>query len=152
MTNPFVSIIVLNYNNFSDTIECVASLEKISYPNYRIIIVDNKSSRDDGQKLEQKYSKKHVVILNKKNLGYAGGNNIGIRYALDNLKASYILVINNDTVVEPLFLTSMIKTAESSPDIGMVAATIKCFKNRDQIDSLGLKLTKTGLPYKRTRE
>ncbi|HLC99828.1 MAG TPA: glycosyltransferase family 2 protein [Patescibacteria group bacterium] len=151
--SPLVAIIVLNYNNLSDTEECVRSVEQIAYPNYRLIVVDNAGDQDNGETLEAAYAQKHIVLRNEKNLGYAGGNNVGIRYALNELHAPYVLILNNDTIVTSSFLEAMVKSAQKNPSVGMVAAKILQYpKEKNQIDSIGLKLTRSGLPYKRTSE
>ena len=96
---PKVSIIILNWNQEQDTRECLASLKEIKYPNYRIILVDNGSS--------EKIDFPGVsTIRNPKNLGFAEGNNIGIKYALKD-NPDYILLLNNDTTVEPDFLMEL---------------------------------------------
>jgi len=109
--NPKVSIIILNWNGLKDTTECLESLKKITYPNYEVIVVDNGSEGNDADILEKKYKDYIKLIRNKENLGFAGGNNIALRYALKR-EFPLMLLLNNDTVVEPLFLTLLVKTLE----------------------------------------
>jgi len=147
---PQVSIIILNFNGLALTKKCVDSVGHITYPNYRLVIIDNNGGQKNGEILRAKYGKKHIVLENDKNLGYAGGNNVGIRYALTSLRADYVLILNNDTVVHPSFLEQMVKSASPSLKIGMVGATILQHNKQDRIDTIGLKLLMSGLPYKRT--
>ena len=114
-----VSIIVLNWNGLEDTIECLESLKKIAYPNYEIIVVDNGSEGKDVEVLREKFADYIHMIENDKNYGFTGGNNIAIRWLLDNSKPDYFLLLNNDTIVDPEFLTEMVKVAEEDPSIGI---------------------------------
>lgn len=135
MTQPHVSIIVLNWNNYSVTKDCLLSLEKITHPNYEVILVDNGSTDGSVEKLEKEFSG-ITFLKNKKNLGFAAGNNIGIKYALSH-GADYILLLNNDTEVAPDFLDAVVKTAESDKKIGIVGAKIYYHTDPKKIDSAG---------------
>ncbi|GKU27269.1 rhamnosyltransferase [Clostridium folliculivorans] len=132
---PKVCIILLNYNGIKDTIECIESLNNIDYNNYEIIIVDNNSS-DNSQEIIQKKFPEHTFIQTGKNLGYAAGNNMGIRVALDR-EADYICVINNDVIVEKDFLTKMILYMEANTNIGVCGPTICEYMDRNKIQSSG---------------
>lgn len=120
--NPKISIIILNWNGISDTIECLESLKKITYPNYEVIIVDNGSQGNDVQILKERYKDYIRLIRNKDNLGFAEGNNIAIRQVLQEKKSQYILLLNNDTVVDRYFLTELIKVSESNENIGIAGS------------------------------
>ena len=124
MNYPKVSIIILNWNGLEDTIECLESLKKITYPNYEVIVVDNGSKGNDAQMLQERFGDYIHLIQNDRNYGFAEGNNIGIRYALDNSAPDYLLLLNNDTVAAPDFLTELIKTAETDANIGIVGPKI----------------------------
>ena len=129
-----VIIIVVNYNGFSDTVECVESLKKINYTNFEheIIVVDN-GSINDFEKLKNKLEVDNVVVLDAgSNLGFSGGNNVGIRYAIDN-GADYILLLNNDTLVEPDFLNHMVRTAKENNGDAVVTNKIMCEAERNII-------------------
>jgi GT2 family glycosyltransferase len=158
---PHVSIIILNWNGWKDTIACLESLFKIDYPNFSVINVDNGSTDSsvtnirefikqflDGDQLTMSdknstlhvnfrewssvdtetstqernsshQNEKHIVLLkNEKNDGYAEGNNIGIRFAISRFNPEYILILNNDTIVNEKFLTEMIKVSEICPEGG----------------------------------
>jgi len=143
---PFVNIIILNWNGYKDTIECVESLYKINYKNYKIIIVDNGSADESVKILKNKFPQ-IKLIENEKNIGYAEGNNVGIRFALGN-KAEYILLLNNDTVVGSQFLKELVDTAEKKNIIGIVSPIIYYFSKPDIVWSTGRYKNYSGLyPY-----
>lgn len=174
--NLNISIIILNWNGWKDTIECLESLYQIDYSNYNVIVVDNGSSdesvdkikeycqgkikvksnyfeydqrnkpiklfeyteeefKDDVEKLIDDLPSNRTIILikNRENYGFADGNNIGINYAINNLKSDYILLLNNDTVVDPEFLNELINVAESSPEIGAVGPKTYFYDNENMI-------------------
>jgi len=135
MNNPKVSIIILNWNGLKDTIECLESLKKITYPNYEVIIVDNGSEGNDADVLEEKYRDYIKLIRNKENLGFAGGNNVGIRKVLKEGKSKYILLLNNDTVAERDFLYELVKYYDEST--GICAPLIFNFYKLNEIWSSG---------------
>ena len=170
MKYPRVSIIILNWNGWKDTMECLESLYKINYPNYDIIVIDNDSKDESIEKINEycngnikisskffKYSKENkpikvfevnedkarnkkflkkddyeklnpnkrmILIKNKDNYGFAGGNNVGIKFSLDVLNPDYVLLLNNDTVVDKDFLIEMVKVGESDEKIGIVGSKI----------------------------
>jgi GT2 family glycosyltransferase len=140
MTNPRVSLIILNWNGLEDTIECLESLRKITYPNYKVIVVDNGSKGNDAQVLEEKFGDYIHLIRNDKNYGYTGGNNIAIRYAVDNSAPDYFLILNNDTIVAPDFLDQMVKVAENDVSIGIVGPKVYYYDFPDRIESAGARI------------
>lgn len=131
-----VSIIIINWMNWKDTIECLESILKVNYTNYNIIIIDNCSKNDSIEKIKEWHTsrnleivelqednlnsndnsihKKLILIKNKENYGFAKGNNIGIKFALKFFKPDYILLLNNDTVVDKDFLSELVKFAEEN--------------------------------------
>lgn len=116
---PLVSIISINFNQPDVTAEMIESLRKVSYPNVELIIVDNASSKGDVDKLKAEYPE-IILIKSKENLGFAGGNNLGIKQS----KGEYILLLNNDTEVDPGFLEPLVKKFQDNPDIGAVSPKI----------------------------
>ncbi len=142
MENPKVTIVIINWNGWEDTIECLESLYRIDYPNYEIIIVDN-HSHDDSVKKIKDYSKgkELIIIENEENYGFAGGNNIGIQYALKNFKPKYILLLNNDTIVDEDFLEELINAGEKDTQIGILGPKIYYYDKPDVIWSAGCKIS-----------
>ncbi|MFP4289289.1 MAG: glycosyltransferase family 2 protein [Bacteroidales bacterium] len=116
---PLVSIISINYNQSDVTLEMLESLRKVTYPNFEMIIVDNASPSDNPDIITQKFP--DVTLLkSKENLGFAGGNNIGIEAS----KGEYILLLNNDTEVDAGFLEPMVKKFRENPEIGVISPKI----------------------------
>ncbi len=133
-----IYIILLNWNNEEDTIECIKSLKKINYNNYKIIVVDNGSEEASILKIENKYPDL-FIIKNKSNLGFAGGNNIGIKYAVNN-DADYVLLINNDTTVDENFLTELIEVGEADEENGLMGSKIYFHSEKNRIWFAGGKV------------
>lgn len=146
--NSKVSIILLNWNGYNDTFECLNSLQKVENKNIEIILVDNGSDNDDYLKFEDIYPD-IKVIRSKTNLGFSGGNNLGIKYALDQ-GADFILLLNNDTVVESDFITNLLLVFEREKNVGIVAPQINYFDEPQKIWSEGgyvSKLRASGFAY-----
>lgn len=127
-----VSIITINYNGYTDTCEFVDSIVAHETCPFEIIIVDNASRNEEGERLKQQYPDCTVVCC-PKNLGFAGGNNEGCRYA----KGDYILYMNNDTIVEKPFLQSLIDRINSSGHIGAVSPKIRYSHHPEYIQYAG---------------
>lgn len=126
-SDKLVYIVLLNWNGWQDTVECIASCKKLSYRNVRILIVDNGST--DGSIMELcRNSPDTELIRTGENLGFAGGNNVGIRHALEH-GADYVWLLNNDTVVDSDALSALVNVAESNQSIGMVGSKIPFYDN-----------------------
>ncbi|OPY30491.1 MAG: N-glycosyltransferase [Methanobacterium sp. PtaU1.Bin242] len=182
-----VAVIILNWNGWKDTLECLESLYQINYPHYQVIVVDNHSQDESLEKIRQycqgkiriqspffNYQKENkpikiteitnketksninqkpptyqnpsppnpstqrlILIKNDENYGFARGNNIGIEFTLKNLDPKYILLLNNDTVVDTDFLTEMVKTAELEGKIGFVGPKTYLYHEKDIIQAAG---------------
>ncbi|HMK53191.1 MAG TPA: glycosyltransferase family 2 protein [Methanobacteriaceae archaeon] len=168
---PIVTIIIINWNGWKDTIECLESLYQIEYPNYHVVVIDNASEDDSIEKIKEycegrliidtkfssyqtdnkplkvleinadnicdssnksSFSNKSslekkikepsdpslILLKNKKNYGFAQGNNIGIQFAMNKLNSDYLLLLNNDTIVDYKFLTELVEAAKSDPKMG----------------------------------
>ncbi len=137
-TEKAVYIIVLNYKNLADTVACLASLRKITYNKYRIVVVDN-DSRDGSYESLKEQETDCCILQSGENRGYAAGNNIGIRYALEQ-GADYVCILNNDVEAEPDFLTKLVRYMESAPDVGMTGPVVYEFAERDRIQSAGFSI------------
>lgn len=120
--SPLVFIIVLNWNGKDDTLECLGSLQKLDYPNFETVVVDNGS--DDGSEDAIRVAFPSVCFIQSgNNLGYAGGNNVGIMHAFSQ-GADYVWLLNNDTTVDPTALTALVETAQLDPSIAFVGSKI----------------------------
>jgi len=113
-----VWIVVLNWNGLTDTLACVHSLRALRYPTHRIVVVDNGSTDGSAAALRAEASDRSVELIESAtNLGYAGGNNLGIRHALEH-GAEFVLVLNNDTTVHPALLDELVAAADRNPRVG----------------------------------
>ena len=119
---PNIVAILLNLNNYPDTYDCLQSLAQVKYSHLRIIVVDNGSS-DDSFLLLQRNFPDVETLRSDTNLGFTGGNNFGIARALQR-NADYVLLLNNDTLVDTDFLLPLVRVAEAEPNIGIVGPTI----------------------------
>lgn len=128
MRNPRVSIVLINWNCYQDTAECVAALRKSAYRNFEIVVVDNASTDGSAERIEKEI-RGIILIKSRDNLGWAGGTNLGVRDALKR-GADYVLLLNADAFVEPDAIEKMVAKAESSPDIGLVSAALYYYKSR----------------------
>ncbi len=134
---PRVSVIVLNRNNAADTQECLASLNESTYPNIQLVVVDNDS--DDGSAQEIAAAFPDVkMLISPRNLGYAGGMNIGIREACAD-HADYVLLLNNDTTIDPAAIAELLDAAESQSDIGICVPKIYFYHEANRIWSAGAR-------------
>lgn len=117
-----LAIVILNWNQAEETLECLHSVSSIRFPHYEIILVDNGSSESAPEKFQEAYP--HVRLLrNEENLGFAEGNNRGISYAVER-GAEYILILNNDARVDPEILHAFMEAAEQHPEAGVFGAKI----------------------------
>ena len=132
---PRVFIITLNWNGRDDTIECIASLMKLNYSNYNIVVVDNGSTDDSVTALREKY-KDIVIIENGRNLGYAEGFNTGMRFAAQK-GADYFLILNNDTVIDPDALKELVCVAEGDYQIGFLTGKVYFYDDPQRIETAG---------------
>jgi GT2 family glycosyltransferase len=170
---PQVAIICLNWNGWEDTIECLESIFRISYPNYQVVVLDNGSTDDSWEKIKKWAEGKQEIYVDHKNplyyfshppvpkkihyveylirtsikeekpfknflgsniypliliktdnnLGFAGGNNLGMKVAIENM-VEYVLLLNNDTIVEPSFLDELVRVALLDDRIAVVGSVI----------------------------
>ncbi len=131
---PLVSIIILNLNQLKVTCEFLESTRKLTYPNYEIILVDNHSDEDPTSFLEEHYPDVRL-IRNDQNLGFTGGNNIGIQAAI----GEFYFVVNNDTEVTPDILERLLEPFYEDASIGMVSPKIRYFDKPNVIQYAGFR-------------
>lgn len=132
-----VAIILVNWNGYDFTQACLRSLLRVDFPDFKVIVVDNTSENQEGQRLKKSFPKIEL-IENSENLGFAGGNNVGIRSALDQ-GFSHIMLLNNDTEVDPDFLGEMMHKLHQDPRLGLVQPLILFLNDRKTIWSAGGK-------------
>ncbi len=135
MTRPRVSIIILNYNGREDTLACLRSMEHLTYPTVEVIVVDN-GSTDGSVEAFRAQHPRFKLIETGANLGFTGGNNVGIHHALEQ-GADYILLLNNDTIVAPDMLDVMVDVMEADAHIGVAGPTIYYYDAPETIWSAG---------------
>ena len=135
LSEPRVSIIILNWNNYEVTLECLLSLRKMEYRNFEVVLVDNGSVDGSSERLAESFPEIRL-IRNGKNLGFAGGCNVGMRDALSR-GAEYVLLLNNDTVVAPGLLAQLVRAAESDPKIVVLNPKIYFFDPPDRLSYAG---------------
>ncbi|NMC14337.1 MAG: glycosyltransferase family 2 protein [Chloroflexi bacterium] len=129
-------IVILNWNQLKDTTECIESIQKQTYKDFHVVLVDNGSSDNSIPVIREKFPWIEI-IENKKNLGFQGGMNIGIRYALSN-KAEFILLLNNDIVADPEMIQHLL---EDFPDeAGVVSPVMYYYSNPMKVWSFGGKI------------
>lgn len=114
-SKPITMIIILIWNHLEDTIECLDSVIQTDYPNFSIVIVDNASTDGSAAYIQEHYPET-TIIKNQENLGYAEGNNVGMRYALEQ-KADYIFILNNDTVIKPDTIRLLVEELSMNPQV-----------------------------------
>jgi GT2 family glycosyltransferase len=131
-----VLAIVLNWNGLDDTLECLESLRQSDYPDFGAIVVDNGSEDGSCPAIREHFPEVHV-IENGHNLGFVRGNNIGLTAALER-GAELLLVLNNDTVLEPDCVTEMVRAMESDEIIGIVGPLMQRTLRPDLVDMGGV--------------
>ena len=139
MKNPLVSIIVINHNGKNDWEECFKTLYNLNYPDFEILLVDNNSEDKSVEKIKNKYNDVKIIEL-KKNYGFAEGNNKGLIQA----KGEYIALLNMDTLVDPNWLTELVKVVQKSEKIGIVGSKIYYYSDRKKINFGGSSCDKYG--------
>lgn len=139
---PKVFIVIVNWNGKVDTVECLESLKRIDYPDYKVVVVDNGSS--DGSQDEIRKISDITLIENNRNLGYAGAVNVGIDYALKN-GAGYVSLLSYDFIVDKDFLKELVNVSESDKQIGIVGPIVYFFGEPNRVQDLGGYISLTGL-------
>jgi GT2 family glycosyltransferase len=137
MPSPCVHVIILSFNGKMLTGDCIDSCLKLTYDNFKLILVDNASGDGSVAYLKEKFVKeiadqKIIIIQNPSNLGFAAGNNVGLAYALDH-GAEFVLLLNNDTLVDAALLSNLIPAVATDARLGIAGPKIYYFEPADQI-------------------
>ena len=133
--SPLIYVVIVNWNRANDTLECLRALESSDYSNYRPLVVDNGSTDGSLDVIEAAFPAVEV-LANQDNLGFARASNIGIEYASQQ-GADYVLLLNNDTLVDKRFLTELVAVGESDHQIGMLVPKIYYHGGEDRLWSAG---------------
>jgi len=129
--SPKVLVIILNWNGTEDTLRCLESLRRVEYDNFEVLVIDNDSVPGSADPIKREFPEV-TLIRNEQNLGYSGGNNVGLRYARDT-DSEYVLILNNDTTVDPQFLNELVKVAETDPRIAVLGGKVIQLEKPDKL-------------------
>ena len=128
-------VVILNWNGKNDTLACLASLQNTEAPAFDTIIVDNGSTDDSVVEITKRFPEV-TLIETDKNLGYAGGNNVGIEHALKQ-GADFVLLLNNDTIVDKHFIQALLGSSQDHPNVGIFGAYPIRMTDPEKLDHLG---------------
>lgn len=146
MKKPLISVIIVNWNGEKIIDTCISSLYKQNYKNFEVIVVDNNST-DKSKDVVKKKFKKVKLVDNKQNVGFAEGNNIGIKHA----KGKFILLLNTDAIITARLLDRLLESLQKDETLGIVQPKILYQSNEnhadDTINSVGTFLTNSGFLY-----
>ncbi len=151
---PHVSIVTVNWNGVEDTTECVLSLQRQTYPNFDITVVDNGSDGDDRSVLKSLFGTSISVVHNATNLGCGGGYNTGVRRALRDETPDYVLIMNNDMVADSHMVEELVRAASSDEAVGIVGAKVYYYDSSGRSDivwSAGGEIRRWGSKIHRRR-
>lgn len=138
MPEPCVFIVILNTNRKQDTLESLASIFASTYKKPHVIVLDNQSTDGSVEAVRAGYSQVQLLSL-ERNLGYAGNNNVGIEAALQQ-GADWILVLNEDTILDPDCLKRLVEAGEADERTGIVGPMVYHHNEPDVIQSAGVRL------------
>lgn len=124
MKHGLIAIILVNYNGFDDTVACVQSILKSKYKEYKIILVDNGSKDKEKIKRDEFLDANTDIVISDENLGFSGGNNLGINYAKEKYDPEYYLLLNNDTVIVENTLSELMAHSNLVEKTGLVTGKI----------------------------
>lgn len=147
-----LAVLVVNFRRAVDTVECLDSLLRIQEPRFDIFLVDNGSGEEDAALLNEyaaRYPEWITFFADSKNRGFTGAHNRLFADILPKGSYQYLLLLNNDTVVEPDFLARMLTQIDRSQRIEMVAARMMKYDDRNCVDNLGITFYKCGLASNR---
>lgn len=133
--SPHVVCIIVNWNGWADTLNCLESFKTNLYDNVSLILVDNGSTNDSVSRIRSAFPALEI-IESKANLGFGSGNNLGIRHALER-GAKYVWLLNNDTIIRPDTLPELVKTAEADLTMGAVGSVLHYLHAPNAIQAWG---------------
>jgi len=150
MTNPLVYLLVINWNGLEHLRECFDSLMGLTYPNVRILLIDNASTDGSTAFVRENYgADPRLEILDlDTNLGWAGGNNAGISHAVA-AGADYVFLLNNDTAIQPDAVDVLVAAAQARPNAGALAPKMLMFHSPEILNSVGLECSIIGAAWDR---
>ncbi|MBZ4219927.1 MAG: glycosyltransferase family 2 protein [Chlorobium sp.] len=122
MISPLSCIVVLNWNGAEVTLACLESLAPVMSPSCRVLVVDNGSTDGSPEKIRAAFPDIELLLL-PANIGYAGGNNAGFRRVLE-MKAEFVIFLNNDTIVDACFCAPLLDTLNRKPSAGIAVPKI----------------------------
>ena len=146
--NPLVSVVILNYNGRRFIETCLESmLNGTFYSNFEVILVDNASTDRSIELVRRRFERdpRLIIVRNNKNLGFAEGNNVGVRYA----RGEYIVFLNSDTVVDNNWLIELVNVMNSNRIIGAAQSKLLLLRQVEYLDSAGDFIDYYGLPIRR---
>ena len=142
MTGKLATVVILTYNARGMASEAAQSvLDQTIADRLRVVVVDNGSSDGTADHLARRFGRRIVVVRCRENLGFAGGNNLGFRYA----EGKYLLLLNNDAVAEPNWAEELIRVAETDASVGMCTSKILTYRDRGLVDCAGHNLSADGI-------
>jgi GT2 family glycosyltransferase len=147
MKRVTVSVIILNWNGKELLRDCLSSLKQQSYREFEVIVVDNGSTDGSADLIRSEYSDFVELVCSKINLGFGRGNNIGVKHS----SGKYVLLLNNDCVVDKLWIAELVRVAESERRVGMCGSKILSCHDRHVIDNTGHLIYRDGLNRGRGR-
>ena len=134
---PRIQVLVLNWNGREDTLQCLHSLTPLLSDSTRVLVVDNGSTDGSVNAIRQAFPTVEYIETGQ-NLGYAGGNNVGIRHALER-GVDYVLVLNNDTIVNPAFLAPLVERAQADPKTAVLGSYIYYLDRPETLNFAGAR-------------
>jgi GT2 family glycosyltransferase len=139
-----IYIVVLNWNGWQDTLECLDSLLLLEFADYRVIVCDNCSHDDSKERIEQwlaqlptEQADRFTLIHTGENRGYGPGNNAGIRLALQDSEMVAVWILNNDVVVDRQSLNALYRYHIAYPDRGLIGSKLMFYSSPEQIQAVG---------------
>lgn len=133
--SPRVFCVIVNWNGWADTLQCLESFNRNLYDNVSVLLVDNGSTNDSVSRIRSAFPTLEI-IESKVNLGFGAGNNLGIRHALQR-GAKYVWLLNNDTIVQPNTLSELVSHVESHPELGEIGSVLHYAQDSGRIQAWG---------------